>query len=67
MQKLSPNYKVLVDKYFDEIDQIKSKFGEDKIDLNFDETPVYYDLSGEYTYNKKGEKQIIFLKILKFS
>jgi len=35
--------------------------GEDLIYINFDEVPVFFDLSADYTYNTKGQKDITSL------
>ena len=46
--------------YFSTIETLKD-YAEDIIFVNFDETPLPYDLSSNYTYHFAGEKDVPFL------
>jgi hypothetical protein len=42
---------------------LKEKIGKEKcIFLNLDQTPVFYDMSGRYTYEEVGAKEIAIRK-----
>ena len=48
IQKLRTDYQVQVDKYFQEIEQMREKYKDNLIFVNFDEVPVFYDLGKDY-------------------
>ena len=58
VQKLRETYQNKVLEYFEKLDSIQKKYGNNIVYINFDETPIYYDMSQDYTVEMKGKKQI---------
>jgi len=58
IQKLKSDYGKNVLNYFKQIDEIQLKYGENIIYVNFDETPITYDLCKDKTLHYQGEKEI---------
>lgn len=58
MQKLRENYSDQVIKHINDLENIRKKYGENAIFVNFDEVPLYFDMCRDYTYHFKGEKQV---------
>ena len=61
IQKLREDYQDSVQSYFEKINNLKDKYGEDIIFINFDEVPIYYDLAKDSTFHFTGEKQVSIL------
>ncbi|CAG8781768.1 8686_t:CDS:2, partial [Gigaspora rosea] len=57
--KMSHRWTELLEKFYEHITQLKSlKFFELGNILNMDETPVWFDMAGNFTVNLKGEKTV---------
>ena len=48
----------MIVKYFEKIEKIKKRYNENVVFLNFDEISFSYDLTREFTLEKKGEREI---------
>ncbi|CAG8797580.1 218_t:CDS:2, partial [Gigaspora margarita] len=58
-QKLPKQTQKLLEKFYEHIAQLKSqKFFELGNILNMDETPVWFDIAGNFTVNLKSEKTV---------
>ena len=61
IQKLTENFHTEIKDYFKAIDELKIKYGDNIVYINFDEVPFCFDFSSDRTYCQKGQKEVNLL------